>query len=571
MKVKTFVFVMMWVSLLFTVVIWAGQWSGGFTYHAEPAKLPVPHVRKPPSNIESRLYNLLLFLQNGKGGHIERYVYEHALDPFVKKGWIDIVFEMSWNMGSASPVGVESDRALHMDGTLDISKRIQAFFKKIGARVDAWHDRRVKAKIPVTYLTSLTSMPEIDMIRFPRRPLPMSVISEGVEKVGALPWQKIAPYRSQGRVRIGVLDVGFRGYKALLGKELPPRVLYKKYSEQKGAEQHGTGCAEILYDMYPQAELVFVAVNNDVDHARAVDFLIEQKVDVISNSMGWVLEGPGDGTGYIDEDVKRAVQNGILWVAAAGNLQRHHWEGMFEDPEKNGWHNFTRTSEILEFFVPAGKTFCIYLDWKDWGRWDGFTFAGSGNDYDLYLWKWENGEWSIVDESVNVQNGSQLPIEWICRRSLSDSAYGIGIYTRNALRKKLEIFVEGGQYLEHVVPEGSLLIPADSIDTVAVGATDWATDELHWYSSLGPTEDGRPKPDMTAPSGVQNVTYGTFFGTSAATPHVAGAVALMKAKTPFTVYALRDILYGRALDLGAPGFDIFYGRGRLFMGYPSLP
>ena len=43
------------------------------------------------------------------------------------------------------------------------------------------------------------------------------------------------------------------------------------------------------------------------------------------------------------------------------------------------------------------------------------------------------------------------------------------------------------------------------------------------YSSWGPTNDNRMKPDLTAAAGVQNFTYGTFPGTSASTPAAAGA------------------------------------------------
>lgn len=59
-------------------------------------------------------------------------------------------------------------------------------------------------------------------------------------------------------------------------------------------------------------------------------------------------------------------------------------------------------------------------------------------------------------------------------------------------------------------------------------------------------------------------SYGMMSGTSMATPMVAGAAALLKAKWPALVAEqLADILLGTATDLGAAGVDAVYGRGLL--------
>jgi subtilisin family serine protease len=127
----------------------------------------------------------------------------------------------------------------------------------------------------------------------------------------------------------------------------------------------------------------------------------------------------------------------------------------------------------------------------------------------------------------------------------------------------LQTFNPKQRPLEYIVPEGSLVIPADTDGAIAVGATGWLSDTLEPFSSWGPTADGRRKPDISAPDFVSTVSYGPFAfpGTSAAAPHVAGAIALMKSRFGlFSTAQIVDILGQRAIPKGEPNQ---YGVGRL--------
>jgi subtilisin family serine protease len=307
---------------------------------------------------------------------------------------------------------------------------------------------------------------------------------------------------------------------------------------------------------------------------------VEQEVDIISYSLGTYF-GAGDGTGLESALAQWAYEGaGITWVTSAGNGADDHWSGTFNDPDDDGWHNFSGEDELLSFIVPAdlGIEYGIdaYLKWNDWGTWDDYYgYSGSDQDFDLYLFIEIGGQWHLVDTSENRQPQFKWPWEsiegWY---SDIDTRWGVAIRKNQASNNvffDLYIPIHTTGTLEYNVPEGSLSAPADSPYVIAVGAVDAVEDYYHHYSSQGPTSDGRIKPDLCAPSWVStsDTSYGLrsvgdgFAGTSASCPHVAGAIALLKGKTPFTLEEIKSILYSRAIDMGEPGMDNIYGRGRL--------
>ncbi len=113
-------------------------------------------------------------------------------------------------------------------------------------------------------------------------------------------------------------------------------------------------------------------------------------------------------------------------------------------------------------------------------------------------------------------------------------------------------------------------------DSFSVGSTNYyAPYAISGFSSRGPAgsgcgpEENLIKPEVVAPGGniyssIPGGNYTYYGGTSMATPHVAGVVALMRAANPeLDVIAIKQILMSTANDLGVPGEDNSYGWGFL--------
>jgi minor extracellular protease Epr len=107
---------------------------------------------------------------------------------------------------------------------------------------------------------------------------------------------------------------------------------------------------------------------------------------------------------------------------------------------------------------------------------------------------------------------------------------------------------------------GAIVTPAASPGAIAVAALN-AGNTVASYSNAGP-QMWVAAPGTNIESTLPGGNYGTMSGTSMATPHVTGVVALLKQAHPtWTPAQIRAQLESSATDLSTPGFDNATGWG----------
>ncbi len=387
------------------------------------------------------------------------------------------------------------------------------------------------AQIVVSF-SALATIAEMEEVYYCFRPprCVAHVASEGLEEIGVADFRKLG-YTGEG-VRAGVIDLGFDRYDRLVGSELPADLKARSYFRSPsgqgditgGGEDHGTACAELVYDIAPGARLYLANVETPVDLQQAVEWMLSQKVSVVSHSIGWYF-GSLDGRGPINDIVDAAARRGLLWINSAGNeARRHSW---FEGRDVDG-------DQILEvdasgdedFSFPGlslGSPLTLALLWDRWPTTEavdlqidmldaaGDIVATSETDFQGYPYAFRYLEWTA--------SGSAPFRARIRQRRGSPEGLTIHLFRIGS----------GTALEEHVRSDRSLLSPADSPEVIAAGATDWRTGDLEPYSSRGSTELAPVKPELCVPVGVSTRTYGSegFRGTSAAAPQLAGAAALL--------------------------------------------
>lgn len=367
---------------------------------------------------------------------------------------------------------------------------------------------------------------------------------------------------------------------------------------------HGTHVADIAAGVgrigaggvAPGSELIFVhlakhsrgprSLGNSVTLFEAVDFVARVasgRPCVINLSLGGLC-GPHDGSSLLELGLDAAMrQHGnLIIVQSGGNYcrRRVHSSGIVKQGERKRlqWKidERDRTQNQLDLWYQGEDRLALTLVSPnneivaiarpgDHGAlvWNGQQIGRYGhrlndpnngdNQVAFVLEAKAHGTWQIIIEGDEVVRGTYDA--WIER---DDSTPG----------SQSTIYSPTDRGTTNSISSGTL--------PIVVGAYDSETGRRASFSSCGPTRDGRPKPDIYAPgceivaaqsllrdADEHSVTEKT--GSSMASPHVAGTVALMieSAGRQLTAEEVRKALRETAVNLPDSEGDGCNGWGLL--------
>ena len=372
---------------------------------------------------------------------------------------------------------------------------------------------------------------------------------------------------------------------------------------------HGTLSVEAVHLFAPDAEVYITNPTESIQIPAAINWLIEQEVDVVIRTHGWLWEGAGDGKSFdglsehpffinrvadIYTQLDKATDAGILWAQGMGSAANITWTGAFSDPDGDGWHNFSDTDECNDVYLKAFPQ--IFHPWLRWD--DEVGNASTIRNLDIYLLRKGDSDnlkdlTQMSDAERATFNQSAIPDliylhshgESTGKADQSVAPYPLEIFTTfgvqnedtyclavnnvsetkdarpagpDWMQMQLWQAPEGENTVEYKTPEQpSVITPADSANEGLIAvAGAIAPDTLLAGSGRGPTRDGRTKPDIV----VSEIDFADGHIEVAA---VAGALAaLVKDRYEnFTPAQIAKYLRMHALDYGDPGPDNSWGHG----------
>lgn len=446
------------------------------------------------------------------------------------------------------------------------SANFNARLAQAGGRVDASSRSYTRLMVPASRLDRLIKLFPGERLR---APIPAiagfgqgGIVSQSVSLTAADGYQ--AGNLDGTGVKVAIVDLGFNGLaNAINTGELPASTVAEDFTGTgiESGSKHGVGVAEHVADMAPGAQLHCLKVSDLVSLEEAADYIRLNNIKIANLSVAWVTASYYDDTGPINDVINASFEtDNVFWTVSSGNFRRKHWRGGWLDNNSNGRLDFSGTDDRMGLSLTR-TTVSVFLNWNQYG-------VNNKTDFDLRVL---DATGNTVASSTTRQSRFNNPVEIVSfAYNTAQEPYSVVVehYSGSTAGMDITLFSFNHDF-EHFVTSSSIADPASASGAFTVGAVSrsvWnnTSPGIRSYSSEGPTNDDRQKPDLVGPDGTSSQTYPNATGTSFSSPTTAGAAALLLDENgALSKTDLGDLLRAQAIDIGANGIDSVFGYGKL--------
>ena len=291
------------VSALLFVTLLLG--SDDTNVHAQQGDVPTP----TPATVPGPVFDIQGFPLEGKVSPPKYLNLDSNLNHVVEQARTG---QLTTRAAAAStPIHHGQSVAVTLDIIEGYADAVTSYLEANGASPRNIGADYIEAYVPVSLLVEASRQEGVLSVRtiVPPQPDQGTVVSGGVAAHGVPAWHA-AGFRGRD-VKIGVIDLSFKGFAGLMGSELPATVNARCYSSvgnftanlsdcistssPERSRKHGTAVTEALFDIAPQADYYIADAGSDSDLRNTVNWMVSEGVDVINVSLSWTFDGPGDG------------------------------------------------------------------------------------------------------------------------------------------------------------------------------------------------------------------------------------------------------------------------------------
>lgn len=485
---------------------------------------------------------------------------------------------------------------------------LQSELQALGLRVSSTNSAQnlVNGWLPLGAIANLTGLAHYDAVAPAYRPIRHvgAVTSQGDAVIKADTFRTATGFSGENVV-VGAISDSVNQFNGGLADsvrtgDLPPNVRVLQ-DGAPGSTDEGRAMLEIIHDVAPSAGLAFSTDGfSPQDMANSIDGLVKAGANVITDDVTF-LDEPMFNDGLLSQAAQSAVDRGVFYTTSAGNSGSAGWIAPWTSATATvggitGTYDGLGNTVVQPFTLPVGG----FLDLTV--QWDAAYIEGGGsslpnfqvpNNVDVYVTSADGTQ--VLASATDINQSTNEAFEQLQITNVSTNGTTQFGLAYRLVSGPAPNFIRWVAQSDGVDPmafgEGNIGTSyghETTRDVVTAAASDYRTPTVpESFSARGgnipilfdfagnrlATPDIRMKPDLTAPDDVNTTFFvpgvdtepdgfPNFQGTSAATPHVAGAAALQIAINPGNdPRVITALLEQTALDLSTPGWDAATGFG----------